>query len=229
MIQGITAFHSYTALMEAQWSSLQTNAMSGGTLLGRYVDPYNRIISLGFAGLFAFLSLGKQVLPTSPDNDPAERNMRVSVWPFTNLLLATLVLDYLFWGWLANTWGLVQYATLFGALALLVLTTGRWQLERFQQAMPTATSGATALVFTLMLVWFVHVAFPTEAYLASGSVAPRTFRWKTDFYVPAAQGHYEELLLLSSRESKKQNLRQFLAPYGPKVDGRLLSPSTSTP
>ncbi len=229
MIQGITAFHSYTALMEAQWSSLQMNATSGGTLLGPYVDPYNRIISLSFAGLFAFLSLGKHALATSPENEPAQRNMRVSGQPFTNLLLATFVLDYLVWGWLANTWGLVQYATLVGALALLVLTTGRWQVERFQQAMPAVASAATALVFTLMLVWFVRVAFPTEAYLASGSVAPRSFRWKTDFYVPAAQGHYEELLLLASRESKKQKLRQFLAPYGPKADGRLLSPSTSTP
>ena len=229
MTQGITAFYSYTALMEAQWSALQTNTMSGGVLLGRYVDPFNRIISLGFAGLIAILSLGKIALPTSPGNDRTDVQLRVSRLPFTDLLLATLVLDFLGWGWLANSWGFVQYATLVGALALLVLTTGRWQIERFQQGLPTAASGATALTLTLMLCWFYHVAFPTEVYLDSGVATPRSFRWKTDFYVPAAQGHYEELLLLSSREAKKHNLRQFLAPYGPKVDGRFLSPSTPPP
>ena len=229
MIQGTTAFYSYTALMEAQWSSLQTNTTSGGVLLGRYGDPFNRIISLGFAGLIAILSLGEQVLPNSPGQQRGKRSLWVSRLPFTNLLLATLVLDFLGWGWIANAWGFVQYATLFGALALLVFTAGRWQIERFQQAMPTAASGATALILTVMLLWFVRIAVPTEAYLGSGAAAPRSFRWKTDFYVPAAQGHYEELRLLSSRESKKHNLRQFLAPYGPKVDGRLLSPSTSTP
>ena len=228
MIQGTTAYYSYAELLAGQWSSLQTKAISGGVLLGRFGDAYNRIMSLSFAGVITILSLGKQVLSSAPSNWQERPLLWRSQLPFTRVLLPTLVLDFLAWGWITNARGYVQYAALVAAIAILALTAGRWQMKRFQQAMPTAASGAAALMLTLMLFWFVHIAIPTETHIASQSTPPRSFRWKTNFYVPAAQGHYEELLLLSSRETKKHNLRQFLEPYGLKVDGRPLTPSTVT-
>ena len=215
MLQGTSAYYSYAALLESQWSSIRATVLS------------SRLPTIGFAGVVAALSLGMVSPPNREVRSRATQSIQRSAYQLAGILPPALALDFLLWGWIENGWGLVQYTVLVGAVGVLVLRSDRWRIERVGASFAPAAAVVSLLLLTVMLCWFVRIATVTQDHIHSRVAPPVPFRWKADFQVPAAQGHYQELLLLPGRESRKHNLYRFLEPYGPRIDGRSLTPNTA--
>ena len=209
LIKGPTDYFSYAALLADQWEALINTAYS------------SRLITIGFAIVISAIALGntfsdKQESFGEDESHGSERSGNF-MFIICGVLMASLSLEYLLNGWIANRWMIIQYGLLviwFLVFCLLCRLSERMKWS--PTALPRTVCVATTMLVALMLSWFVYLAIPTQQYIASGTLPTRAFRWKATFFVTEAQNGYRKLLRISGHDDDKvKNLEQFLEPYGP--------------
>ncbi len=196
MTRNATDYYTYGDLFASQRDTLRDMAMSG------------RMLTLAFAGVITGISLGSALV--------IRKDRRWStLQQIVTIVVATLSIDFLVWGWIDNAIMSVQYAVvLIACILAAVLYRMRERVAWTPGPLSMSAGVVSALVLAMMLGWFAHLAIPTQRQITTDSLPEKPYKWKETFFVTEVQNGYRDFSKIPGFEQKRERLKQFLIPYG---------------